>query len=266
MTTGFRTVFLATEPTYAAWLEALEKNWTVAVRNDRWSRDEVLMHGGDEKILDFVRSHEDQWRWWNNPAIRRPMVSLVAVSPRGPFRPHCQKGAHLRVRTAWTNTTQGQLVEPLSQFVSLTVDGVKVDAEEVTKRAGRNRNALSDHYYLWRIPEPTPEEHNATAVVRVLEWGKSYRKTLPLEPNPELHLLSQTFGKSVFSRSNTMSLIDLLRKLGVLRFGAEGCVYHNAKRSASLQTDGVFNSNKDVLDLDKRAGTETTQSTPTTTA
>ncbi len=63
-----------------------------------------------------------------------------------------------------------------------------------------------------------------------------------------------------------MSLIDLLRKLGILRFGAEGCVYHNAKeRSASLQTDGVFNSNKDVLDLDKRAGTETTHSTPTTT-
>ncbi len=179
MTTGFRTLFLATEPTYAAWLEALEKNWTVAVRNDRWSRGEVLMHGGDEKILDFVRSHEDQWRWWNNPAIRRPMVSLVAVSPRDPFETGApEKGIHLRVRTAWTNTTQGQLVEPLSQFVSLTVDGVKVDAEEATKRAGRNRNALSDHYYLWRIPEATPEEHNATAVVRVLESGEELSKNI----------------------------------------------------------------------------------------
>jgi hypothetical protein len=55
-----------------------------------------------------------------------------------------------------------------------------------------------------------------------------------------------------------MKLIDWLRKLGILRFGAEASVYHNAKdRPASLQMDGVFNSEKDVIDLDKRRGRRT---------
>jgi prenyltransferase beta subunit len=179
MTTGFRTLFPAKEPTYAAWLEALEKNWTVAVRNDRWSRGEVLMHGGDEKVLDFVRSREDEWRWWNNPAIRRPMVSLVAVGPGDRFEAGVpETGLNLRVRTAWTNTTQGQPVEPISELVSLTVDGAGVHAEEVARRAGRNRNSLSDRYHLWQMANPTPGEHSATAVVRVLESGEEISQNI----------------------------------------------------------------------------------------
>jgi len=51
-----------------------------------------------------------------------------------------------------------------------------------------------------------------------------------------------------------MKLIDWLRKLGILRFGAEGGVYRNAKdRPMSLQMDGVFNSKKDVIDLNRKA-------------
>jgi len=53
-----------------------------------------------------------------------------------------------------------------------------------------------------------------------------------------------------------MTLLDWLRKLGILRFGAEKAVYHNAvERPMSLQADGVFNSEKDVIDLDKKAKT-----------
>ena len=51
-----------------------------------------------------------------------------------------------------------------------------------------------------------------------------------------------------------MSLIDWLRKLGILRFGAEGAVYHNAKeRPLSMQQPGVFNSEKDVIHFGKKA-------------
>ena len=51
-----------------------------------------------------------------------------------------------------------------------------------------------------------------------------------------------------------MKLIDWLRRLGILRFGAEGGVYRNAKdRPMSLQMDGVFNSKKDVIDLNRKA-------------
>ncbi len=45
-----------------------------------------------------------------------------------------------------------------------------------------------------------------------------------------------------------MKLLDLLRKLGILRFGAETGTYTNAAdRAASLQMDGVFDSRKDLV-------------------
>ena len=45
-----------------------------------------------------------------------------------------------------------------------------------------------------------------------------------------------------------MKLLDILRKLGILRFGAEGGAYTNAaERPTSLQMDGVFDSRKDLV-------------------
>jgi hypothetical protein len=50
-----------------------------------------------------------------------------------------------------------------------------------------------------------------------------------------------------------MTFLDWLRRLGILRFGAESGVYHNAKeRPSSLQMDCVLNTEKDVIDLGKR--------------
>lgn len=50
-----------------------------------------------------------------------------------------------------------------------------------------------------------------------------------------------------------MKLLDWLRKLGIVRFGAEKAVYRDAReRPMSLQADGVFNSEKDVINLDKK--------------
>ncbi|HWH72572.1 MAG TPA: prenyltransferase/squalene oxidase repeat-containing protein, partial [Candidatus Sulfotelmatobacter sp.] len=102
MTTGFRTVFLGTEPTWAAWLQALECNWVVAIRHDAVSGFKTWMHGGAPEVLEFVRQHETDWCWWDNPQIQRPLVSLVAVTPADSFesgRP--EQGVMLRVRCAW---------------------------------------------------------------------------------------------------------------------------------------------------------------------
>ena len=49
-----------------------------------------------------------------------------------------------------------------------------------------------------------------------------------------------------------MGLVDVLRKLGILRFGAEKAVYRNAKeRPLSLQQEGVFDSQRDAAELRK---------------
>jgi hypothetical protein len=81
MTTGFRTLFLATEPTWENWLNALKNNWVVAVRHDQWSGWKTWMHGDSNEVLEFVRVRERDWRWWDNPEIQRPLVSIVVVRP-----------------------------------------------------------------------------------------------------------------------------------------------------------------------------------------
>jgi hypothetical protein len=55
-----------------------------------------------------------------------------------------------------------------------------------------------------------------------------------------------------------MKLIDCLQRPGILRFGAEAGVYRNAKqRPMSFQMDDVFDSAKDVINLDKKADQKT---------
>lgn len=47
-----------------------------------------------------------------------------------------------------------------------------------------------------------------------------------------------------------MSLFAWLRRLGILRFGAESGVYRDAReRPLGLQMDNVFNAEKDVVNL-----------------
>ena len=55
-----------------------------------------------------------------------------------------------------------------------------------------------------------------------------------------------------FFGSAPMNLMDWLRRLGILRFGAEGASYHSAaERPASMQMDDVFDSQKDPINLDR---------------
>ena len=49
-----------------------------------------------------------------------------------------------------------------------------------------------------------------------------------------------------------MGLMDILRKLGIVRFGATAGTYRNAKeRPTELQMDGVYNAKKDLINGDK---------------
>lgn len=50
-----------------------------------------------------------------------------------------------------------------------------------------------------------------------------------------------------------MKFIDWLRRLGILRYGCEAAVYRKAtERPASLMMEGVFDSKKDVIDLNRK--------------
>jgi hypothetical protein len=178
MTAGFRTLFLANEPTWAGWLDALRQNRVVAVRHDAVSRFQTWMHGGPREVIDFVRSHESDWRWWDNPEIQRPLVSLVAVTPSDTFeaaRP--EKGVTVRVRCAWENTTQGLPRTPITELVRLTVDGRAVSPTLVARKRGGGP-AYEDHYHSHHLADPAPGKHTAEAVVRVIETGAESRRAI----------------------------------------------------------------------------------------
>jgi hypothetical protein len=178
MTTGFRTLFLATAPTWEGWLRALKENWVVAVRHDEVSRGETWMHGGSPEVLEFVRSREADWRWWNGAEARRPVVSLVALTPADTFevaRP--DRGVALRVRCAWTNTGQGLPARPIAEFVRLDLDGAEVHPVLV-ETPRQNASGLADHYHLLALPDLAAGPHTATVIARELEGGREVRQTV----------------------------------------------------------------------------------------
>lgn len=136
------------------------------------------MHGGSPEVVDFVRRREGQWRWWDNPAVQRPMVSIVAIRPEDQFeaaRP--EKGVTIRVRCAWENTTQGLPKTPIAELVKLTVDGAEVSPKLVAPKQPRG-TAYADHYHLWHLPDPAPGKHAAAATVRVIATGAESRREI----------------------------------------------------------------------------------------
>lgn len=178
MTTGFRTVFLAVEPTWEGWLTALRNNWVAAIRHDAVSGNRTWMHGGPPEVRDFLRQSARDWQWWDNPNIQRPLVSVVAVTPEDEFeaaRP--EQGVMLRVRCAWENTAQGLPKRPLTELVKLLVDGAEVSPTLIAKRRKGNP-AFEDHYHQFPLPHPTPGKHTAEAIVRHVDTKTESSRTI----------------------------------------------------------------------------------------
>jgi hypothetical protein len=178
MTEGFRTLFLAPEPTWEGWLGALRDNRVVAVRRDSVSGGKLWMHAGRPEVAEFVRRRVKDWRWWDNPGVHRPLVSVVAITPADAFevgRP--DRGVAVRVRCAWENTTQGQPKRPIAELVRLTVDGAEVRPELVERKRPKGAG-LADHYHLFHLADPARREHAATATVRELATGAESSRTL----------------------------------------------------------------------------------------
>ena len=167
-TTGFRTLFFADRPTYSGLLNALERNWVAAVRNDVWTKGKTWMHTGSDLVSNQVKAREGEWRWWNSKERARPMVSIVPVTAADEFeaqRP--ERGTVLRVRCAWENTPQGLAKSPISELVQLRVDDREVKPELVTKKQG-NGNNFVEHCHRYVVPADAAKgRHTATAIVRV---------------------------------------------------------------------------------------------------
>jgi hypothetical protein len=176
---GFRNVFLAAEPTFAAWLDALRQQRVVAVRHDAVTQFRTRMLGGVPGVQNFLRAREAEWKWWGNRPedIRRPGLSLSAVTPEDRFeaaRP--EKGVAVCVRTWWQCGNLGNLKQPVVELESLQVDGRTVAPSVVEKKNPKGQ--VIDRYHRFDIPAPTPGKHTVTATGRRLDTGERCSETL----------------------------------------------------------------------------------------
>lgn len=181
MTTGFRTVFLATEPTWEAWLDALKEHRVAAIRHDAASGNRTWIHASSRAVRDFLLAHDQEWRWWDNPGIARPLVSLVAVKPGDDFetaRP--ETGVMLRVRCAWENTGQGLLKTPRTELQKLTVDATESVPQLATVKAPRSA-LFADHYHSVHLEKIAAGKHVAAATVHVLGTGQTLTRTIEFD-------------------------------------------------------------------------------------
>ena len=179
MLSGFRTIFIGPAPTWENWLEALKRDWVMAIRRDAVTNYSLRMHGGAAGVRDFVLSRAADWQWWGKTPdeVRRPWVSLVPLRAEDKLETgHPERGIALRIRCAWTNTTQGLPKKQLAELARVELDGVEVAAgEELAKKLVRRRNqrgALADVYHLIALPDLKAGEHRAKAHVKLLETGK----------------------------------------------------------------------------------------------
>jgi hypothetical protein len=150
---GFRTVFLAREPSWEGWLEALRENRVMAIRHDVVCGWKTRLGGGTKEVRRRVLDAEDQWRWWGAKPdqVLRPHASLVAVRAGERFEAGApESGIALRLRCRHENTTMGMPKTPLVELLSLSVDGAAVTPAIVEMK--NDRNVITDRYHLYGVP------------------------------------------------------------------------------------------------------------------
>jgi prenyltransferase beta subunit len=159
---SFRTLFLAHELSWPAFLEALAKNRILSVRHDRYTHDETEFGGCLPEVKEFAMARQEQWSWWDKAGERRklPLGALTVLRPGMPFEKDLPtSGVALRLRLSYApeNPSRIMQTDPVSELVSLQVDGQTVQPELIAKE--------HDTSYRY-VPERTAK--TATATLRSL--------------------------------------------------------------------------------------------------
>jgi hypothetical protein len=172
---SFRTLFLAKELSWSAFLEALDTKRVMSIRHDRYTNNETEFSGGLPEVRDFVMAHQDQWCWWGKDGAQRkpPLGVLTVLRPGMPFEKDLPtSGIALRVRLAYAPDNPSRIIQthPLSELVSLKVDGETVQPALVSKE--------HDKYFLYVLPNPSAKI--ASALLRSLSTHEEETLTIAL--------------------------------------------------------------------------------------
>lgn len=170
---AFRTMFIAKEPTWAAWLEALDRNHIAGARYDVATQWKLQTDGTMPHVREFLMAHPEQWTWWGDAgaARERPAAALTVLKPGALFEAGVpQSGVAVRLRLWADNSNQALPKDPRSELISLEIDGNKVTPKEV--------NTNNDRYLIHHME--AAGARRAVAHVRVKATGKEFRYTADL--------------------------------------------------------------------------------------
>jgi hypothetical protein len=162
---GFRTLFIAREPTWQGWLEALERDHVMAVRYDKITNWQMQLAGGSPAVRKFVLDRKKDWCWWGDDgsARERPTAVMTVLKPGMRFETKApDTGTAVRIRLWADNTGQAKPKEPRAELLRLAIDGKTVQPSLVSTD--------TDHYAIYHVADSSA--HEATATVRVLSTGR----------------------------------------------------------------------------------------------
>lgn len=149
---GFRTVFLAEDPSWEAWLDALKGRRVMAIRHDAVTNFQTQYAGGDSEVRAVV----DQWWKARRSTLLRPAALVTAVRADEEHDEHRpQSGVRLRVRCLHGNTSQGLPQTERAKLVRLLLNGKEVQWQTMEQK--------NDRYHY--VDVTTPGRHTAEVVV-----------------------------------------------------------------------------------------------------
>lgn len=166
---GYRTLFLAEEPTYPEMMKALKNNWVVAVRRDAVSSHKTRILGGAPGVREYIVSRSEEWEWWKKgeTALHRPVAAITVVEPSDSFEVAAPaRGVNIRIRCLWDGKRQ-ILKEPLVELNQLRVDSKVVETAYVQKKDRKGR--IQDAWYLYAMPDIREGRHTIEATLRHLK-------------------------------------------------------------------------------------------------
>jgi hypothetical protein len=165
---GFRTLYLAREPGWEGFVQAMDRKWMLAVRHDATTQFALQWTGALPEVRDYIATRESEWSWWGVNAQKRrcPLAMLTVVRPEMKFEEGVpQKGIAVRVRlrfAAGRNPSRAMQGEAESELISMRIDGDSVSPRSVVNP--------HDRYIIYEIPNGSPKQ--AVIVVRDLSTKK----------------------------------------------------------------------------------------------
>jgi hypothetical protein len=121
-------------------------------------------------------ARQDQWCWWGKSGEKRkpPLGVLTVLRPGMPFEKQCPAtGVAIRIRLAYASDNPSRVFQqdPLSELISLTVDGQTVQPQVVSSE--------HDKHYLYTLPDATAKA--ASANLRSLSTREQQSLTVDLQ-------------------------------------------------------------------------------------